>query len=93
MQQPKYKNGYDSYKADLWSLGIIFYTMICGHSPYITPVDNNDMFLEFMQKENHCNIEIFNIIINGLCDIIPSQRFCPIRIIELLKCNYDDINF
>ena len=85
------KNGYDPYKADLWSLGIIFYTMVCGHSAYITPVDNNDMFLDFINEENYCDNDIFNVIIKGLCDIIPEQRYCPIRIIELLKLNYRDI--
>jgi serine/threonine protein kinase len=85
------KNGYNSYKADLWSLGIIFYTMVCGHSPYITPLYDNDMFLNFMKQENYCNIEIFNIIINGLCDVNPDQRFCLKQIKELLNCNYDNI--
>ena len=85
------KNGYDPYKADLWSLGIIFYTMVCGHSAYITPVDNNDMFLDFVNEENYCNNDIFNIIIKGLCNLIPEQRYCPTRIIELLKFNYNDI--
>ena len=28
-----FKNNYNE-KADIWSIGIIFYTLICGHPPF-----------------------------------------------------------
>lgn len=29
-----------SFEADLWSLGILFYELICGHLPFAEKEDN-----------------------------------------------------
>ena len=77
--------GYDSYKSDLWSLGIILYSMVNYHSPYITPVENNDMFLDFINKERYNDSDKVNYIIKSLCNINPDERISCENIIEILK--------
>lgn len=78
-------NGYDSYSSDLWSLGIILFSMINFHSPYITPVENNDMFLDFINKERYSENDKLNYIIKSLCDIDPDKRMSCENVIEILK--------
>ena len=67
--------GYDPYKSDLWSLGIVLYSMLNFHSPYITPVENNDMFLDFVNRERYHDDELLNCVIKMLCNKDdPEQR-------------------
>lgn len=79
------EEGYDSYKSDLWSLGIILFSMVNFHSPYITPVENNDMFLDFISKERYCSNDKINYIIKSLCNVNPDERISCKNIIEILK--------
>ena len=41
-------NSGHSYKADYWSLGIMFYEMLCGEVPF----DSHDPFLIYTQILN-----------------------------------------
>jgi hypothetical protein len=84
--------GYNPYKTDLWSLGIVLYSMLNFHSPYITPVENNDMFLDFLNRERYHDNDILNFIIKNLCSRDnPNNRLdcSTIKNNILLKDNKD----
>jgi serine/threonine protein kinase len=69
------KNGYD-YKSDLWSVGIILYEMLHGHTPF-----NVQNFIELIKEIKKKNITI-NVdvseeckeLIYSLCKTNPNER-------------------
>lgn len=86
--------GYNPYKSDLWSLGIVLYSMLNFHSPYITPVENNDMFVDFLNRERYHDDDTLNSIIKKLCNSEnPNNRLSCSDIKKFLEHESLDTNY
>ena len=75
---------YDGPKSDIWSLGIILFTMVTGEHPW--PIENtNQMLRQIMSAEftipSYVSIECQNLIYN-LIRIDPNERFTMEEILE-----------
>ncbi|CDU19711.1 uncharacterized protein PY17X_1309000 [Plasmodium yoelii] len=83
-------NGYDSEKADIWSLGIILYAMLFG----LLPFDNEEKDIKEAHKEivnnkivfpknriNRCSNNVKNLLI-GMLNINPINRLSLDQVIN-----------
>ena len=57
---PEVLNGSHGKKADLWSLGVLLYTIISGFLPFQGSA--NDVFRKIKEGEYHFNHTEFNFI-------------------------------
>ena len=77
-------NKYDGFAADVWNIGIILYTMICGHLPF-EEYDNKILFKKIIK----CKIEypkyMSNNIKNLLQKILVADPNKRINIKEIKK--------
>ena len=58
-------NKYDGFASDIWTIGIILYTMICGHLPF-EEYDNKILFKKIIK----CKIEYPKYIPNNIKNLL-----------------------
>ena len=81
------KKHYIGQKADLWSLGVLLYKMLCADFPFF---GNNEKELYKMSRKGKFNIPDYisnnlKVILNGLINVNPDKRMsCD----EVLQCEW-----
>ena len=81
------KKHYIGQKADLWSLGVLLYKMLCADFPFF---GNNEKELYKMSRKGKFNIPDYisnnlKVILNGLINVNPDKRMsCD----DVLKCEW-----
>ncbi|CAD8057194.1 unnamed protein product [Paramecium sonneborni] len=83
---PEVINGYYSEKCDLWSFGIVIFSMLCGYPPFYA-TDKKQLFQHIQQQDlifdsrhwNHLSKEIKSLIRRLLCKnpfLRPTAKEC-----------------
>ena len=76
------ENSYDPEQADVWSLGVCLYVMICGYLPFSEEDDNKNRELIISGKIEFPN-EVGNIckdLIKKMLDVDPKKRLNLLKI-------------
>ena len=70
------KNPYDPVKVDLWSLGIVLFTMVCGYLPFCEP-DTNKLYKKILSgtyKFPQFLSENVKSLIESMLTVNPDKR-------------------
>ena len=85
------ERGYSGFMSDIWSLGILLYTMVCGQMPWTS---NNYRVLKFEIKRGHIEVPLYHPktnfkyspeikdLLHAMCKVDPTKR---ITIPEILQ--------
>ena len=79
---------YDAQPAELWSCGIVLFTLLFGQLPWVEPTDNDSNFTDWSHR-NLMNIDILNrldiyelSLFSGILSIDPKERLKMEKILQ-----------
>lgn len=84
-----FKKTFNACKADIWSVGVVFFTMLAGQLPFAPTEKKEEHIKEIVrgerQKSKYQIDEICQKIIDGCLTIDPSQRITGHEIIKIIN--------
>ena len=85
------KKTYDPFKADAWSLGITFYQLAYGKSPWKKHCSMEELkqqMLQGIKHRRHAVEEPLKSIIDGLCQVDPEKRTSILELPDIHPANH-----
>ncbi|KAF2704842.1 Pkinase-domain-containing protein, partial [Pleomassaria siparia CBS 279.74] len=74
--------GYQANICDVWSCGVVLFTILVGNTPWDQPTDSSEEWLEYVQTDGHTTDELWNnlpvetlSLLRGILKIDPGRRF------------------